>query len=240
MGAANSLDAPPLETVLSDFPAGATQSGAPRFVPIIDWWAKLLPTAIRVKRSTKDTVPAEVTFWNHIVDERLPIMTYLAVDDPRMISRGDWQRLCFADQAGGSPLPYAAEFMKDFERDHCYERFWYGDPKRDPVDEQPTRYLFSGYHFAVVGRATDTNPEKLEPSFFRSSIANHFEQHYYQMGLICHFQNAALLAFSDRLSHAVLQYDLKHARDDFRARINDLEAERLKFTHKYWFTGVSN
>ena len=241
-GDAKALDVPTAETVLRDFPAGAKSShaGAPRLVPVVDWWAKLLPAGMQVLRPATETAPTGTTFWNHIVDDRLPAMTYLAVDDPLKISRGDWQRLCFADQAGGSPLPYAAGFMANFEADHCYDRFWYGDPHNDPVKEEPTRYLVAGYHFAVVGRATSTNPDKVEPSFFRNLIANHFERHYYQMGLICHFQNAALLAFSDRLSHAVQQFDLKHAQDKFRARINELEAERLKFTHKYWFTGVSN
>lgn len=219
--------------------AGTGQRISPRYEPIVDWWAQLLPNPILIEgpglaKLPSTTVPVT---WTQVVDERLPSMTYLAVDNPLEISDGDWQRICFADGAGGAPFTYSAKFLRDFEQQHCYDRFWYNDPLVDPDTAEPSRYLFSGYHFATVGPATSRSGTS--PSFFRRYIADHFERHYYQMGLICHFQHAALLSFSDRMSHAVAHLDPEERRDDFREQMKAIERDRLRFTHTYWFTGIS-
>ena len=178
-------------------------------------------------------------------------MTLVATDRIGEISCGDWVRLCFVDEAGHDVLPYAETFLKDFEDKHAYDRFWWRDG-------HGSRILISGYGFAM---ASDAN------EFSLSVLQTNFRRHYFQMGLVLHFQTAALLAISDSLSEAVADYDHKtrsarHAekptgglrklktllrvrssdapRREFEERIDILRNVLLSFTHLYWFTGLSN
>lgn len=153
-----------------------------------------------------------------VVDERIPLMLYLRVDDPRHISRGDWVRLAVCDDPGNGELPYGRDFLADFEQRHCYDRFWRGC--RGDDDTALSRYLFSGYGFVAVGGEKN--------DFFKDPLPEHFRRHYFQLGLLAHFEYAALLAESHRLA-------------DAEGREVDAALKRvLSFTQKYWFVDVSN
>ena len=164
------------------------------------------------KASQKD----DVFYFRQIEDERMPAMSFLALENPNgQISRGDWMRLTFLDSKGDSAtLPYGSKFMADFENTYCYDRFW------DPQAGRQTRYLCCGYAFTTVADSRDS---------YASTLKEHFRHHYFQMGLIAQFHRASLLVFSDRLSHA------RSARD-----IRQLQQEITNFVGEFWFKEVSN
>jgi len=95
---------------------------------------------------------------------RMPMMAYLAVDNPRALSRSEFIRLGLVTGAGemvprdaaalaGLPdtdpkfadPPRAEQQFDDFEQRFCYDRFWAG------AGAAPhTRYLCSGLSLVVV------------------------------------------------------------------------------------------
>lgn len=164
-------------------------------------------------------------------DDRAPILTWLALDDPTALDRGDWMRLAFADAPGGDPLPYAGAFMTAFETDYCYDRFWF-----KPVESRdlPSRILNCGYAFAYVGSSRDTgffmNEKNGAPAIFRHI--------HLEMGLVAHFQKAALLAASERLTEMV-------HREGAQVKLPKQDAVRafydrfVEFTQTYWFDEIS-
>lgn len=156
-----------------------------------------------------------------VVDDRIPQMLYLRVDDPAAISRGDWVRLANCDEPGSLPFPYAEGFLGDFEARHCYDRHWIRNGDGSLNAGAASRYLFSGYGFVAVGG--EENP------FFKNFLPSHFRRHYFQLALLAQFEYAALLAESQRLADAEDGKDVERA----LKRV-------LDFTQKYWFVDVSN
>lgn len=181
-----------------------------------------------------------------IEDERMPIMAWLAMDSPRALTHGDFVRLCFADDAGPSDtLPYASGFLTNFARDYCYDRYWAGDSINDlatagPATDDPataaqkrmtTRYMNCGYAFTMVGED--------EERFYANGVSGalaHFRNHYFTMGLIAHFQKAALLSFSDSLSADTSQPGSRSLHKTARKTLRRL----IDFTDRYWFVDLSN
>ena len=173
-----------------------------------------------------------------IVDERVPAMSFIAVkseaglsdgDRLRAISRGDWMRLCFADSAGSDPLPTSHHFMRNFEAEHCYDRFF---PSEAATGS--SRYLFCGYHFAIVGTGwfTETVQEM------------HFRRHYFQMALATTMEYASLLATSSRVTGAVRRFTTEEpgpaGQRRLQAVMESIQRDFLQFTHLFRFTGMSN
>jgi hypothetical protein len=167
--------------------------------------------------------------YSQIEDERIPVMAFLSFSDPALLTKGDFARLAFLDDAGPSgSLPCAAGALEDFESKHCYDRFW------DATGEgwMKTRYLCSGYAFVVVGQD--------DPQFFtngESGILSHFRHHYLQMGLVAHMHRASLLVFSQRLSAAV---DKMRGHERSYAQVRTLQQDIADFVAHFWFTEVSN
>ena len=124
---------------------------------------------------------------------RMPTMAYLAVDNPRALSRNDFVRLGLmtaaaerrADRDGArdSALPFAEPHLADFEQRHCHDRFW-----ADTGDAPNTRYLCSGHSLVVAGDARSHFCNCAE----RGVLAQFRHQHFL-LFLIAHFQMAALL-----------------------------------------------
>ena len=139
--------------------------------------------------------------FRQIEDERIPFMAFLSLERPGDLMKGEFVRLAFADGNGqADTLPYSTAFLKDFENNHCYDRFW--DTITRGHKWMRNRFLCSGYGFVYVG---DTSTR-----FFMNKETGahaHFRHHYFQMGLIVHFHRAALLCFSDKLSNVA--YTLK-------------------------------
>ncbi len=66
---------------------------------------------------------------------RMPLMAYLAVDDPAALTRADFIRLGLVTGAGDE-IPYSELHLSDFEARHCYDRYWCG-AGRAPLDAVP-------------------------------------------------------------------------------------------------------
>jgi len=165
---------------------------------------------------------------------RMPVMGYLALDDPRALTRADFSRLGLVTGAGEADLvePNAQQHLQDFERRFCYDRFWTGTGAAPN-----TRYLCSGHALVVVGEAGS--------QFFgcrdRGVLAQFRHQHFL-LFLIAHFQKASLLMFSDRLAEALMGLDIVNPASvrRFKRAIRESFAGFLRFTHRYWFHEISS
>jgi hypothetical protein len=201
------------------------QQRAPR---IAGHWAWLLQPLV------PDHSDAEGSLrYRQIEYYRMPLMAYLALDDPRALSRADFIRLGLVTGPGESDasLPYAAEHLADFESRYCYDRFW-----TDAGAAPRTRYLCCGHALVVVG---DANAE-----FFRCAergVLAQFRHQHFLLFLIAHFQKAALLMFSDRLVEALKRLDVADSDSvkRFKRAIRTSYEGFLRFTHRYWFHEVS-
>ena len=164
-------------------------------------------------------------------DDRAPIFSWVAFEDPRAVDRGNWMRLCFADAPGTDCLPYAHAFTGNFEEKYCYDRYWY-EPGES--GDAPSRILNCGYAFCFAGKSND-------PGFFTNTDNGAhatFRHIYVEMGLIAHFQKAALLAMSQRLSELVDRKDgmIELPKSD---KVRDFYDHFVEFTQNFWFDEIS-
>lgn len=168
---------------------------------------------------------------------RMPVMAYLALDDPRRLSRSDFIRLAMVTGTAEPPgsatrsLPYIEEQVVDFEKRFCYDRFW-----TDAGAAPRTRYLCNGLALIVIGDA--------RAEYFccrdRGVLAQFRHQHFL-LFLIAHFQKAALLMYSDRLVEALRMLDIHDVASvkRFKRAIRASFEGFLRFTHRYWFHEIS-
>lgn len=165
----------------------------------------------------------------------MPMMGYLAFDDPTRLARGDLIRIGLVTRPGDPETwPYSERFLQDFEWRYCYDRYW--DAAR-PHDWPDTRFLCNGHAFTVVGSAA-------EPFFTdeATGVLGQFRHQYFLLGLMAHFHKAALLMLADRLVVAISRLDI-HRPDSirsFKRAIRETQGIFLRFTHRYWFHEVSD
>ncbi len=163
---------------------------------------------------------------------RLPTMAYLAMDDPRSLSRADFVRLGLVTAAGdGDHLPYNERYVADFERRYCFDRHW------NTSDGMNSRVMCSGHALVVVGEARSprfTDPER--------GALSRFQHQYFLLFLIAHFQKASLLMFSDRLVNALNGMEVHNPESvkRFKRAIRQTFEIFLRFMHRYWFHDVSD
>lgn len=164
---------------------------------------------------------------------RMPLMGYLALEDPRRLSRADFMRLGLVTEAGADErLPYAEAYLHDFEQRYCYDRYW------NPEAPGPsTRFLCCGHALVVVGPA--------EKDRFRDAeigVLGQFRHQQLLMFLIAHFHKAALLMFSDRLVAALNRLNIQDAESVkvFKRVIRQVFEIFLRFAHRYWFHDISD
>lgn len=210
-------------------------------------WAFMLKPLV----SDHSDEPGELRY-RQIAYYRMPVMGYLALDDPRALTRNDFIRLGLVTGAGGSDigglsdaaagigpaggaddrdLPCAPGHVADFEQRYCYDRFW-----ANAGAAPNTRYLCCGHALIVVGDARS--------EFYgcrdRGVLAQFRHQHF-MLFLIAHFQKAALLMSSDRLVEALKNLDVGEAASvrRFKRSIRASFEGFLRFTHRYWFHEIS-
>ncbi len=164
--------------------------------------------------------------------QRMPVMSYLAVDNPRQLSREQWVRLGLAttlhpDEA----LPINEPMVVEFEQRFCQDRFW-TDSEAGPN----TRFMCTGNAFTVVGDAA-------APFFLDSErgVLAQFRHQYFLVFLIAHLHRASLLIFSEILVDAVNDLDIRNDASvrRFKRRIRSNFETFLRFTHRYWFHELS-
>jgi hypothetical protein len=167
--------------------------------------------------------------------QRMPQLTWLALDDPHSLDRADWVRLGLSTGPGssGSP-PFAPAFLADFEQNYCDDRFWQDG---STPDRFATRMMCSGHAFAMVG--SDAESYFIDPE---TGVLGQFRHQYFLLGLIAHFQRAALLMLSDRLVVAISRLDIADVESvrAFKREIRQVQEIFLRFNHRYWFHEVSN
>jgi hypothetical protein len=166
---------------------------------------------------------------------RMPLMAYLACDDPHQLTRAQFVRLGLVTSPGGSDdLPYSAATLYDFERQYCIDTFWGRSGDQARAD---TRIIVTESAMIFVGRHSDR--------FFsgrETGLLSQFRGQYLWLFLISHFHKAALLSMSDEL--AVAMNRLTVGEPDsvraFKRTIRQMMEVFLRFTHRYWFHEISN
>jgi hypothetical protein len=172
--------------------------------------------------------------YRQMEHQRMPVMAFLAVDDPAALARSDWVRLGMAAGSGEEGrLPFADGFLRDFEARYCYDRFWGSE---STAEWTTTRMVCTTRAFIMVG-------SHHEPAFAdaETGILGQFRHQYFLLGLIAHFHRAALLMLSDRLVMAISHLDISDVETIrlFKRDIRQILEIFLRFTHRYWFHEVS-
>jgi len=165
---------------------------------------------------------------------RMPFLAYLAVDEPKALSRADFVRLALATQPGERDVPpYSEHSLALFERDYCEDRYW--NRPGDGISD--TRFMVSGRVLAMVGRHGD--PFFCGPE---TGVLGQFRHQYLLLFLIAHFHRAALLSMSDQLAVAMNRLEIGDTDSVklFKRSIRTAMEIFLRFTHRYWYHEVSN
>ena len=166
---------------------------------------------------------------------RMPFMSFFAVDDPTELTRADFVRIGMVTRPGEpDTLPYSSATLADFEREYCDDRFWGRSGERFSGD---TRIIVTGAAFSIVGRHDDY--------FFsgpQTGLLGQFRHQYFLLFLIAHFHKAALVSMSDELAVAMNRLIVGHTESvkQFKRTIRQMMEVFLRFTHRYWFHEVSN
>jgi len=165
---------------------------------------------------------------------RMPVMGYLAMENPRALSRADFIRLGMVAGAGSDEsLPYAECHVSDFEKRYCYDRYWGNGSCSGP----DTRYMCNGHSLMVVGDAK-------HPMFTgrETGVLSQFRHQHFLLFMIAHMQRSALLMFSDQLVAALDRLDIQNAESvrRFKRIIRQNFETFLRFTHRYWFHALSD
>lgn len=168
---------------------------------------------------------------------RMPMMTFLAVEDPASLTRAEFTRLALAAvPSARDRLPLSSIYLADFERAHCYDRFF--DPRRSDDPEWPNmRIMCTPQAFVMIGRSGD-------PGFIdgERGFLGQFRHQFFMLGMIAHFHRAAILMMSNRLVEVISRLESHDTRSvsRFRHDIRDISATFLRFTHRYYFCEVSD
>ena len=174
--------------------------------------------------------------YREIEYQRMPVMSYLALDDKSRLARSDFVRLGLVTRPGEPGiLPYSESFLREFEARHCYDRYWEQTCRRH--DWPDTRFLCSSHAFTVI---VDANDEFCVDQ--QSGVLSQFRHQHFLLGLIAHFQKAALLMLRDRLVVAMTRMDLRDVESvrSFKRSIRHTKEIFLRFTHRYWFHEISD
>ena len=165
---------------------------------------------------------------------RMPLMTYLAFEDPAQLDRSDFVRLGLGGGPGeAGTLPMSSRSLLRFETDYCYDKYW---APSETHAWPNTRFICSGHTFVMIGKHGDrffAEPE--------TGLLAQFRRQYLLLGIIAHFHKAALLMFSDRLAVALDHLDIANVESvkEFKREIRRTMETFLRFTHRYWFHEVS-
>ncbi|WP_041656435.1 hypothetical protein [Azoarcus sp. KH32C] len=216
------------------FLAHVRQHRAPR---IAAHWAFVLDPLV----SDRSDRPGALRY-RQIEYYRMPLMAYLALDNPAALTRNDFVRLGLVTGARSQPSaamsdgpcdepPFAETHLADFEERFCYDRFWSAGGAAPH-----TRYLCSGHSLVVVGDAR--SPFFTSPEF---GVRAQFGHQHFLLFLIAHFQKAALLMFSDRLVEALKRLNVSDPVSvrRFKRAIRGSFEGFLRFTHRYWFHEIA-
>jgi hypothetical protein len=173
--------------------------------------------------------------YREIEYQRMPLMSYVALDENTRLTRGDLVRLGLVTPPGDArKLPFSERFLEDFERRYCYDRYWEEAKEHDFTD---ARLISNGHDFTVIGQASEAYFTDAE-----NGVLGQFRHQYFLFFLITHFHKAALLMLSNQLAEELSQLDIRQPDSvrEFRRDIKQVTEIFLRFTHRYWFHEVSD
>lgn len=160
-------------------------------------------------------------FLQQLLDDRMPAMSFISVDNPREIHQDDEDRLPAFDTPA---LDYESEFRDRIREGLRYTRFRHWG----------TTYYCNGTSFTEV-----CNSE-----WFSNILLGHFRAHYSHLAVISQYQHAALLYFADELADCAKEMADGSAEErtdeGWRERLRKLQHRFLKFRTRSYFTEVSN
>ena len=163
---------------------------------------------------------------------RMPVMAFMAIDQPLTLTHEQWIRIGLASTLHpDEPLPVNEPTVKGFEANYCQDRFWTGS------DAGPnTRFICTGNALTVVGDS--------KAVFFSDAergVLAQFRHQYFLIFLLAHLHRAALLVFSDVLVGAVNALNIRDSESvrAFKRCIRSNFETFLRFTHRYWFHELS-
>ena len=208
------------------FLAHVAERRAPRMAA---HWAYVMQPL--VAEHAEPTDGAGLLRFRQIEYYRMPMMAFIAVDEPAALSRNDFVRLGLVTGAAGLDGIGEGGHLPEFEARHCYDRFWV-----DTGAAPRTRYVCSGHALVVVGDA--------QAAFYtcrERGVLAQFRHQHFLLFLIAHFQKSALLMFSDRLVEALQALNVASPGSvrRFKRSIRGSFEVFLRFTHRYWFHEVS-
>jgi hypothetical protein len=163
---------------------------------------------------------------------RMPVMAFLALEQPQALSQDDWIRIGLASLLHpDEPVPSNDPSIVEFEQRYCQDRFW----SRSATGPH-TRFICTGNALTVVGDAS-------QPFFTdgERGVLAQFRHQYFLVFLIAHVHRAALLVFSDVLIGAVNTLNIRDEASvrQFKRRIRANFETFLRFNHRYWFHELS-
>ncbi len=194
---------------------------------VSEHWASLLRPLVL----THSDEPGELRY-RLIEYQRMPVAAFLAVDQPRRLSREAWVRIGLATMLHPDEnLPINEPAVIEFDTRFCQDRFW-----TDSEVGPNTRFIATGNAFTVVGDAAS-------PFFVdgERGVLAQFRHQYFLAFLIAHLHRASLLVFSEVLVDAVNDLDIRNdvSVRRFKRRIRANFETFLRFTHRYWFHEIS-
>jgi hypothetical protein len=166
---------------------------------------------------------------------RMPVMSYLALDDPMQLSRPQFVRLGLVTNPGeADDLPFSADTLRDFERDYCNDNFWGRSGQHTRTD---SRIIVTDAALSLIGCHRDRFFAGVE-----TGVLAQFRSQYLLLFLLAHFRKAALLSMSDELAVAMNRLTVGDSDSvrNFKRTIRQMMEVFLRFTHRYWFHEVSN
>ena len=190
-------------------------------------WAYLLQPLVLDPTDQND-----VLRFRQIEYHRMPLLAYLALDNPRALTPENWVRLgLVATLHPDEALPVHSPEVREFEARYCYDRYW-SNTQAGPN----TRFLCSGRALLVIGDASS--------AFFLNAergILAQFRHQYRLLFLVNHFHRATLLLYSQLLADAIQRLDVRSPDSvrRFKRRIRAGFEGFLRFTHRYWFHELS-
>jgi CorA-like Mg2+ transporter protein len=166
---------------------------------------------------------------------RMPVMSYLALDEPHQLTRAQFVRLGLVTNPGeAEDLPYSPETLRNFEPDYCNDSFWARSGQHARTD---SRIIVTDSALVLIGCQRDHFYAGAE-----TGVLAQFRSQYLLLFLLAHFRKAALLSLSDELSVAMNRLTVGDADSvrAFKRTIRQMMEVFLRFTHRYWFHEVSN
>ncbi len=167
---------------------------------------------------------------------RMPVMSFLMLEDLSVLRKGDYISLALATAPAPrdrDTLPFSERFLNDFEGKHAYERLYAGGLDAPGIE---TRFLTCGEAFTIVSSGSSgslKDPDR--------GLLSQFRHQYFLLFLIAHFHRSALLMLADRMVGAIKKLDPHKpaSLNAFRDETFALQENFLRFSQRYLFTEIS-